>query len=269
MLAVRESSAKIFLNNQDTQNWNGIGTRITVPIQPFILRSDDPNHFVIGVESLSVPLAIYPVNNTNNIIQIGVDPPETIPEGNYTATSLTEALKLIYPLLTIDFSDRTNKFTFDGFASPAVFGGTAQRLLGYRSDAAKTAPYEFEGTVNLAYTTGINIRLDNIVTENRCPIEGGGSGVLARIPITVAPFKVLQYFNASPFYTTITTRAIQRIEISLLDDDYEPLVLIGNPVWSIVMRIDFTDKTAKDNQHAILDKSSRSMLINKNIPSYV
>lgn len=264
MNEVRESSAKIFINSANPLNWRGTSTRLSVPIQPFVLRSDDPTHFVIGIESLTLPLAIYVVNYTNNVIIIeGVT--YTITPGNYTASSLLDALNILTTGVVswgTAFNFITNIFTVT-FTGPLTFDGTAQSLLGY-TNGSKTSPYTFENTINLAFTTGIIVRLDNIQTENRCPIAGGGSGVLARIPITVSPFKVLQYFNGSPFYTTITNRAIQSIDISLLDDTYTPIDLIGDPVWSITLRVDYVDKSSKDNTHAILDKSSRNVLSNKN-----
>jgi len=264
MNEVRESSAKIFINSANPSNWRGTSTRLSVPIQPFILRSDDPTHFVIGIESLTMPLAIYVVNTTNNVIIIG-SVTYTITPGNYTASSLLDALNILTTGVVswgTVFNFITNIFTIT-FTGTLTFDGTAQSLLGY-TNGSKTSPYTFENTINLAFTTGIIVRLDNIQTENRCPIAGGGSGVLARIPITVSPFKVLQYFNGSPFYTTITNRAIQSIDISLLDDTYTPIRLIGDPVWSITLRVDYVDKTSKDNTHSILDKSSRSALSNKN-----
>lgn len=256
MNEVRESSAKIFINSANQSNWKGgTSTSLSVAIQPFILRSDDPTHFVIGIESLSVPLALFVVNSTNNLISIA-GTSYSIPEGNYTTTTLTTALnEQTGTTVTWKFSLITNKLEAT-FAGPASFGGTAQTLLGYTNGNSKSSPYTFENTINLAFTTGIVVRLDNITTENRCPIVGGGSGVLGRIPITVAPFKVLQYFNASPFYTTINQRSIQTIEVSLLDDNYAPLVLVGNPVWSITLRIDYADKSSKDNAHSMLEKAA-------------
>lgn len=263
MNEVRESSAKIFINSSNTSTWRGSSSRLSVPIQPFTLRSDDPTHFCLGIESLSVPLAIYVVNDTNNVLTVGAVP-YTITKGNYTATQLQTALNNGTPFSWgTEFDTITNKLQVTFVGGPYVFGGTAQILLGY-TNGSKSSPYTLENTINLAFTTGVIVRIDNIQTENRCPIIGGGSGVLARIPITVAPFKVLQYFNATPFYTTLSSRAIQSIDISLLDDSYTPLQLVGDPVWSITLRVDYADKTSKDNQHAILDKASKGVLTNKN-----
>jgi hypothetical protein len=259
----RESSAKIFINSADINTWRGSSTALSVPIQPFILRSDDPTHFVIGVESISIPLAIYVVNSNNNTLIIN-GTPYTIPQGNYTSTTLLATLNTLLPGFVWTFSTTTNKFTVT-YGFPQFFDGTAQTLLGYISDGnARVSPYTLENTINLAYTTGVIVRLDNITTDNRCPSAGGGSGILARIPITVAPFKVLQYFNSQPFFTTIANKAIQSIDVSLLDDNYQPLVLVGDPVWSITLRIDYAEKNSKENQHTILANSTQSKLSSRN-----
>jgi hypothetical protein len=158
------------------------------------------------------------------------------------------------------FSTTTNKLTAT-YGLPKFFTGTANRLLGYTIDNdARVSPYTLENTINLAYTTGVIVRLGNIITDNRCPSAGGGSSIVARIPITVAPFKVLQYFNAQPFFTTINNKAIQTINVDLLDDNYEPLILVGDPVWSITLRVDYAEKTANEHQKLILEKSKQSRL---------
>ena len=258
---VKESSSKIFITSADTTTWRGSSTQLLIPVQPFILRSDDPSHFVLGVESLQLPLAIYVVNTTNNILNVNsVD--YTIPAGNYTAATLLATLNLlaIPTLSTWTFSTTTYRLSVT-LSGITTFAGTAQRVLGYTSGSKSAGLYTLETTINLAYTTGITVRLDNIQTENRC--AGGGAGILARIPVTVAPFKVLQYFNPVPFYTTIANRSIQSIEISLLDDNYNPIILVGDPVWSITIRLDYVDKTSNENHKAILTNSVNSKLTNR------
>ena len=247
MNEVRQSSAKIFISSANKSQWvsSSSCTQLTVPINPFVLRNDDLTHFVIGVESLSIPLAIYMVTATNNTLIVN-SVNYTIPVGNYTSATLLSALPAV---LAFTFSTVTNVLT----ATPLgtyIWGGTAQRLLGYTS-GSHASPYVFESTVNLATTSGIMIKLDDINTQNRDNVSGGSS-ILARIPITVAPFKVLQYFNSSPFYTTISNRHITSIKISLLNDDYTPLVLVGNPTWFVVLRLDFADNISSQRERQLI-----------------
>jgi hypothetical protein len=65
---------------------------------------------------------------------------------------------------------------------------------------------------------------------------------LARIPITCTPTKILQYFNATPFFSQIANRDLSYLRVRLLNDDYSPLELVGNPDWFLVIRVDFSQK---------------------------
>jgi hypothetical protein len=56
----------------------------------------------------------------------------------------------------------------------------------------------------------------------------------------------LQYFNSTPFYTQIANRELSYLRVKLLNDDYTPLNLVGNPNWFIVVRVDYTDKESTE-----------------------
>ena len=257
MNEVRQSSAKVFLSSSDPSNWNTPDscTSISCNVAPFVLRSNDTTHFVVGIECLSVPLAIYTVNvNNNTVLLDGVT--ITIPDGNYTATTLTAYLNTQTGVTGITWAfnannTTTNKYTVT-YPGITFFNGNASTLLGYVPSNIFKLSHTFDNTVNLAYTTGILVRLDNIQTDNR-DSQTGTSSIIARIPITVAPFKVLQYFNAQPFYTTISNRYINNIKVTLLDDDYRQLILVGNPQWNITLRIDFADKVESVRQQKLIE----------------
>jgi hypothetical protein len=275
MNEVRQSSAKVFISSYNPAQWSTptSNTSLSVNIAPFVLNSKDTTHFVIGIECLSVPLALYTVNDNNNTI-IVTNPSVgsftyTIPIGNYTAKTITDYLNSITVLTGITWvlDPITNKYVITSVITPIAFTGSATTLLGYvSSDTTIVIPpggYTFPSTINLTYTTGILIRLDNIQTENR-DSETGSSSIIGRIPITVAPFKVLQYFNAQPFYTTINNRYINNIKVSLLDDDYRPLVLVGNPQWNMTLRIDFADKVQQAREQKLIEAiTTGNMLTNR------
>ena len=54
--------------------------------------------------------------------------------------------------------------------------------------------------------------------------------------------RILQYFNATPFFSQITNRELTYLRVKLLNDDYTPLVLTGNPDWFIVLRVDYSER---------------------------
>lgn len=263
---VRQSSAKVFISSSDEANWivPGSNSQIQCNFAPFILRANDTTHFVVGIECLSIPLAIYTVNVYNNTLITGVVT-TTIPVGNYTAATLTTYLNTQTGTtgVTWTLNATTNCYAVS-FVGTKAFTGSAAVLLGYTASAVPISSGALVKTINLAYTTGVQIRLDNIQTDNR-DSQTGTSSILVRIPITVAPFKVLQYFNSQPFYTTIANRYINSFKVSLLDDDYRLLDLVGNPQWNMTLRVDFADKIESIRQQKLIDESlNGNMLVKKN-----
>lgn len=265
----RQSSAKIFISSANTSQWtsSGSNTRIKVPIQPFILTNNDPSHFVLGLESLSIPIAMTVIGSSNNILQLG-GVSYTIADGNYTATNLITALGLlsndggVTTLTTLGytftFSSTTNKLTITK-SGGVVIGAltTCQAILGV-SAGSYTSPHTPSGLVNLTSTSGIIVRILNIQNENRDNQASSGSTTLARIPINCSQFRILQFYNSNPFYTAINTRTITELEVQLCDDNYQQLNLVGNPNWFITLRMDYADtqhktiprtliQTARDN----------------------
>lgn len=267
MNEVRQSSAKVFISSSSETTWitPGSNSQIECKFAPFILRSNDTTHFVVGIECLSIPLAIYTVNVYNNILITGAVI-TTIPVGNYTATTLTTYLNTQTSAtgITWTLNPTTNCYAL-AFAGTIAFTGSAEVLLGYTSSVTPISSGDLVKTINLAYTTGVQIRLDNIQTDNR-DSQTGTSSILVRVPITVAPFKVLQYFNSQPFYTTIANRYINSFKVSLLDDDYRLLDLVGNPQWNMTLRVDFADKVESVTQKRLIDESMNgNMLVNRKI----
>lgn len=137
----------------------------------------------------------------------------------------------------------TNKITATITPSASVIiTGSASSILGFKNGTYGN-PYVFTNVVNLTSTTGIIIQIENITTTNR-DNSGRTGATLARLPITCPPLRILQYFNATPFYTQIANRELTYLRIRLLNDDYSQLVLEGNPNWFIVVRCDYSEKEA-------------------------
>ena len=263
----RQSSAKIFISSANSSQWtnSSSNTRIKVPINPFILTNNDPSHFVLGVESLSIPIAMEVVGSANNILEIG-GVSYTIPSGNYTATNIVSALNTLTggAGFTFAFSSTTNKLTITKTGG-VVIGAltTCQTILGV-SVGTYTSPHTPTGLVNLTSTSGIIIRVLNIQNENRDNQSTSGSTTLARIPINTSQFRILQFYNSQPFYTSISNRSITELDIQLCDDSYQQLNLTGNPNWFLTLRIDYAD-TRQTAIPRTLIQSARDNLIPEEI----
>ena len=239
------SSSKIFLSSTGSNkvvNSATLNTDITFYFDPILIPSFDKSHLVLGLEQASIPVSINMINSKNNEMTINGQS-WTIPAGNYTITQMITYLNTINATIQFAYNSITNKITATITPTASVIiTGSASSILGFKAGTYSN-PYVFTNVVNLTSTTGIIIQVDNVQTTNRDNSSRTGA-TLARIPITCAPLRILQYFNAVPFYTQIANRELSYLRIKLLNDDYSPLELVGNPDWFIVIRCDYTDKEA-------------------------
>lgn len=260
------SSARVFISSSITENWSysDTNTSMNVPINPFILQDGDPANFVIGLESASIPLSIWTINANNNKLALNAKT-INIDYGNYNITSLIDYLNAyndgifnntgVFVFSYDSVNNRISIISYDPAFPSSITVGSAtncQKLLGvvigtYTTiDPTTTKPiYRASNQVNLTFTTGILIALNNIQTQNRDnQAIGSGGTILNRIPINCPLYRVLTFYNPQPFYTTINNRVISNLEIRLLNDDYSPLVLQGNPNYNLCFRIDYLKQTS-------------------------
>lgn len=255
MNELTHSSSKIFLSSQGLSkvvNSATLNTDISFYFQPLILGNTDQSHFILGLEQASIPMSINMINSSNNAIVLdGIK--YTITPGNYTITNLVIAFNdgvsfggvgLLFKMVYNSVTNTIGIIKLAGGTFTIGVGTTAQKTLGvvigsYTSVLLVGA--QMPGVVNLTSTTGIILQVDNVTTNNR-DNSGATGATLARIPITCSMNRILQYFNATPFFSQITNRELTYLRIRLLNDDYTPLVLTGNPDWFIVLRVDYSER---------------------------
>lgn len=262
------SSSKIFLSSlgqNKVVNSTTLNTDITFYFDPILLGNYEKSHFVLGLEQASIPVSIYMINSSNNVITInGVT--TTLAIGNYTITSLIDILNTTtgYSFTYVPIS---NQIILSVIPDPVcVISGSASSILGFVPGTYADVHY-FAGVVNLTSTTGIVIQIENVTTTNR-DNSGHTGATLARIPLTCGVTKILQYFNPTPFFTQIGNRELTYLRIRLLNDDYSPLTLVGNPPWFMVIRVDYSDKTPVENlpnQIANLRAEQNKQILQANI----
>jgi len=267
------SSTKIFLSSQGSSlvlNSNTLNTDISFYFQPLLLSNADKSHFVIGLEQASIPVSINMVNSKNDTISINGNS-YTIPAGNYVIADIITLLNAFYTTYSITFtySANTNLITTTATAGSFTINSTTTgKNLGFVA-GTYSSPYTNLSVVNLPSTLGIIIQLENVQTPNR-DNSGSNGATLARIPITCGTQKILQYFNATPFFSQISNRELTYVRVRLLNDDYSPLDLVGRPDWFIVLRVDFTEKNFPEEAPSLITQQRKDLeqiLLNAQIPA--
>jgi hypothetical protein len=250
MNSIEHSSQKIFISTLGnvSQNSTIYNTNFVVSIPPIIIQQNDPHVIIIGIESLVLPFSYKMINSQNNTLIIsGIT--YTIPEGNYNITTLLVALNQLQPnspKINFTYNVDTNRLSIDHSQNNYVItidsGTTCERVLGCKIRITPYAQFEpFPSIVNLATITSVLVQIANLTTKN-FDNTTGANNIISKIPISVQPNQVLNYFNNQPFFSTIADKVIQMLHIVLLTDDHKPLILDGNPDWAITIRIDYLKK---------------------------
>ena len=216
MSQVKHSNLKLFLDTSQPDNahlskLDNARYTFTLP-KPIVLANEDEHRITIGLESISLPITCYTVNDTNNMLYINSES-IALTHGNYNIDLFIQhvnSLLLNSPLqTTITFNDIDSKITFTSTSAltfPPNKTSSAHRLFGIeQSTTSKPLTYQCENGVSLVYSTGVTVRLNNIDTLNQ---DTNGSGSLIRLPINTSGFTVLNHISSSPFMSTISAKSI-------------------------------------------------------------
>lgn len=256
------SSTKIFLSSNGSNlvyNSTTLNTDISFYFQPLLLSNSDRSHFVIGLEQASIPVSINMVNATNNTLTINGNS-YSIPAGNYTISDIITLLNAYFTTFNVTFAYNANTNLITTTATAGSFtinSTTTGKNLGFEA-GTYASPYTNLKVVNLTSTLGIIIQVQNVQTPNR-DNSGSNGATLARIPITCGTQKILQYFNATPFFSQISNRDLTYVRVRLLNDDYTPLDLVGNPDWFVVLRVDFTEKNLPEETPSLIVQQRKDL----------
>ena len=259
MNSIEHGSQKIFISTLGNVSQNNAlyNTNIIVSIPPIVIQQNDPHIPIIGIESLVLPFSYKMINSQNNKLVInGVL--YTIPEGNYNITTLLVVLNDFHVHYNFSYNSDTNRIAISGSSPDYPYtideGTTCERVLGCKIRALSYQSGEyFPSIVNLATNTSVLVQIANLTTKNYDNITGANN-IISKIPVSVQPNQVLNYFNNQPFFSTITDKVIQMLHIVLLTDDHNPLILDGNPDWSITIRIDYIKKETSILQPTVIQQ---------------
>lgn len=221
------------LDSKDGSQTNNNSTSLNWPT----FYMSRPIQDIVGMKVLSaeIPFSFYVFNSANNTFTLqetgsGGTATVTIPEGNYTSSSLatafgtaltTASAGLTAKTYTVAYSTLTQKFTI---TSTAVAGNTFTLTFGTSTDSGNTNPRFYLGfpagatasnttpsltTPNIPQITGANyiyINSETLGQIQNCYLPQGASNLnngtsgpqLCRVPITSNPGGVSYYIDPDP-----------------------------------------------------------------------
>ena len=248
--------------------------------KPIVIPTGHDVQMLCCVESASIPLSFYTINETNCNISVSLQDSSvstkqgenfyySVPFGNYSITALLKVLNTYFDasgknIITFDYDQITNKIILkfkrgriggDGMTDANFFypsinpvDNSIYKILGLvpESNIIDFNPYYGKNPVSLIYTSGIYISLNNCQNANiDTGISNQTSNILIRIPIQQAQNTVLGFFNPVGFKNLLSTNVLSAVDISLLDDNRQLLQLTDNVDWTVVLRIDFQRTTVE------------------------
>jgi len=270
------NSKKIFC---DSDNPHATGTshmrkQFTLG-SPIIIPPQSKVKMLIGVEAVSIPLSFYVFNESNNKIRYSDSSNAvhtyTLGVGNFTISRLLAIINADDDTLPFNISyDRE----FSKLSLIPVVGGnftiydvdnSCYNLLGVLANTYTTGT-AFPYTINLIYTTGVSIAINNIENLNDEANPNSSSKKIIRIPITSSINTYLTFFNNEPFYSTINNKVLNFLDVSILDDNGNILETNGNHYFHITFRIDFTKSREEVLEKTLIQKFRKAHLENTLVP---
>ena len=274
------NSKKIFC---DSDNPNATGSEhMRKQFQlssPIIIPPQSKVKMMIGVEAVSIPLSFYVFNDSNIKIKYSEGSATAeeflLPKGNYSINTLITEINADTTLpFDVEFNVRFSKIRIKptgggtpNFTIHAV-DNNCYGLLGivpatYNYDSANTEYPLMPFTVNLVYTSGVNICLNNIENFNDEISQNGSSKKLLRIPISTSINSYLTFFNNQPFYSTISSKVLNFLDVSITDDNGNLLATNGNHFFHITFRVDFTKERTELLEDTLITKFRKTLALHE------
>ena len=233
-----------------------------------LIAVNPDTNILIGLTDFECPYTFYTIRQgINDQITLGFNTlaypsgefrTSIIPEGNYDIDEFLTMLNALNCFIAsgiiITFSKRTNKLTLTRSGAYNKFAFTVSTScyselgipktllinLGISGTLNLTAPYTLDNTINLAGTSCIYIRVNNLGIKN-LNSKGDSDGTICKVIADVLPNEYIYYRPAEYFYFMTSSSQIREIDIEILDDQYRPINLQGG-VFSLTLSLHFAYK---------------------------
>lgn len=239
------SGINIFLQSKD-----GIKSENNSSCDFFLDRViDSPRQdlgMLISVIDAEIPYSFYNIsdeigNNKLTINNIEV----VIAEQNYSSFSIVDAFNQKFQsdnnlsAITIAFDDNTNRFKLSSGTPFTVNSTTMVKELGMDNLPQTGSTYVSNKVCNLAGTSSIYIRSDNMSVQNINSF-GKTNGVLSKVLVDSSPGNFIFYQPSTPQYF-ILGNVLSYINIQLKNDD-DKFIDFNGLDWSLTLSIEYYRK---------------------------
>ena len=243
-------SLQIFLNSKYATEVVGDNIANCIYYLPTI-EIPDGHHIYLSLQNATIPYSFYSISSSDNTFSWGLDgsgvTTYTIPEGNYNVTQIIDVMRSIMGLAyTVSFSSITSKITITHSTNNfIIYAGTFNHIIGFSKSTNTTSvglTLTSRDCVNLNQIRALNIEV-NFPTYNVNVAQPNNGNIMCTIPVYVAPFSIISYFNQNNFRTNLYVNKLDQIQIKIFDNESR-LVNMNGINYQMTLQIDcikFTD----------------------------
>lgn len=232
----------VFLQSQDSKDKRQNNSDCDFFLETIIEAPRFDMQMLISVIDAEIPYSFYNVTTSNNTlvinnIEISINPQ------NYSAFNIVDAFNVQFALESLDivmsFNDNNNKFSLLSPTTFTIDSTTMIKELGMDDLPQTTNTYISNKVCNLAGTSSIYIRSDNMNIQNINSF-GKTNGVLSKVLVNTSPGNFIFFQPSTPQYFLLGN-SLNFINIQLLNDDNEFIDFNGLD-WSLTLSIEYFRK---------------------------
>lgn len=223
-------------------------------LEPAISCTNPGEVMMVRLESASIPVSQYVVNQNNNSLSFSGDFGDTtitLPAQNYAnADALVSALngamsQAGLASLSCTYTENTHKISFvNDYAYPVAISGGLGKVIGMGPQNAAvlkaSSIEELPALVDLAGSRSILVAVESFeldTLDSLASNSASSTNILAAIPVSVPWGSVQMYQDTSNMLVHARRKTLSYISIQLLDEDQTPYNLNGLP-WSCVISVE-------------------------------
>lgn len=239
-------SKSVFINSQNRTKGTISDFRTTL-VRPI------KNITCCKIRSVEIPSSFYPVNSTNNVINVRkltglVEYIVTLTPGSYDATELAVEIQsklnsLVYSGFVVTYNASTAKFTIANSSSNfELRTGPSDKLIGFDGvDTGDIATWTSDNVIHITGPDALYIRSARLLNEESL-FDNDQRDIIAKIPVFVNFGATITLEGTQSDFVVWynSSRLITAIDLRLEDLDGNELDLNGLD-WSIEFQFSLAD----------------------------
>lgn len=218
---------------------------------------------LIGLTNMTLPNTMYNITSANNAITFTGPVTKTIPEGNYSADALAEAVSTQMDTLgSCSFLSSNNIFQFTmNNSATQILSMTMKRPLGFKKATFPVSTITGSSTLfapevcDLGGVTNIYVRLRNL-TFNNLDSRGRSTSIVASIVNNTNYGGYIFYTPPEVLYYLINESTISHLDIELTDQEGDVISLNGCD-YNITFTVHYTKQRQAVAREGLLENIRR------------